>query len=139
MTNCSKTLVDIPKDKGVHTKIAGSKGEQYVYQYTSYFRNSAGQPRNKAKLIGKVDLESGKMIPNANYYDMFNVSPKTPDISVWGYGYTFLIKKSCEDMGLLACLKDTFGTQTDEIIAIAAYMIREGNAMDGIDDFQERN
>ena len=139
MIKCSKMLVDIPKDKGVHTKIAGSKGEKYVYKYTRYFRNSDGQPRNMAKLIGKVDLESGKMIPNANYYDMFNVSPETPDLNVWGYGYTFLIQKSCEDMGLMACLKDTFGTQTEEIVAVAAFMIREGNAIDGIDDFQERN
>jgi hypothetical protein len=41
--------------------------------------------------------------------------------------------------GLFTCLKDTFGNQTDEILAVAAYMICEDNAMDGIDDFQERN
>jgi transposase len=139
MANPSKILVDIPKDKGVHIKSAGTKSEKYVYKYTSYFRNKDGAPRNKSKLIGKIDAESGRMIPNSNYYEMFKVTPEIPDLSVWGYGYTYLVQKSCKDMGLLACLQEAFGDQTDEIVAVAAFMIREGNAMDGIDDFQERN
>jgi hypothetical protein len=53
-----------------------------------------------------------------------------------GYGYTYLAQKCCRDMGLWDCLRETFGTQADEIAAVAAYMIREGNAMDGIDDWQ---
>jgi hypothetical protein len=139
MANLSKVLVDIPADKGVHVQSAGAKGEKYVYQYTLYFRNADGKPRNRAKAIGKVDVENGKMIPNANYYEMFNLTPEMPDISVLGYGYTYLAQKCCRDMGLCDCLRETFGTQTDEIVAVAAYMIREGNAMDGIDDWQGQN
>jgi transposase len=139
MGSQSKMLIDIPTDKGVHVKSAGVKGEKYVYKYTHYFRNTAGNPRNKSKLIGKVDAESGRMIPNANYYEMFNVTPEIPDLSVWGYGYTYLVHKSCKDMGLLDCLQKTFGDQTGEIVAIAAFMISEGNAMDDIDDWQVKN
>ena len=139
MLDFSKILVDIPTDKGVHIKSAGAKGDKYVYQYTSYFRNDEGQPRNKAKSIGKLDVESGKMVPNSNYYAMFKVSPHMRDITVWEYGYTYLVQKCCRDMGLLDCLSKAFAEQANEIIAIAAYMIREGNAIDGIDDWQERN
>jgi transposase len=139
MPNLSKALVDIPSCKGVHIKSAGAKGEKYVYQYTQYFRNSDGNPRNKSKSIGKVDAETGKMLPNSNYYAMFSVSPETPDITLWEYGYTYLVQKCCRDMGLWACLYEMFGKQADEIVATAAYMIREGNAMDAIDDWQERN
>jgi transposase len=134
-----QTLQDIPTDKGVHVKSAGAKGEKYVYKYTEYFRNTEGKPRNKSKSIGKVNAESGKMIPNANYYAMYNVSRIAAGISVWEYGYTYLVQKCCRDMGLWECVYEAFGAQAAEIVAVAAYIIREGNAMDGIDDWQERN
>ncbi|MDR0572194.1 MAG: hypothetical protein LBG48_05060 [Rickettsiales bacterium] len=52
------------------------------------------------KMIGNFELESGKMI-HYDYYKIFNVFPKIPCGNVWGYGYTFLIKKSFEDMGFI--------------------------------------
>jgi transposase len=137
MTN-SKVLIDIPTAKGIHIKSAGAKGEKYVYQYTLYFRNSDGKPRNKAKAIGKYDSDSGMMIPNSNYYDMFKVSSKLPNFTIYSYGYSFLVLKICTDIGLLDCLKEVFGEQTIEIISTAAFIISEGNAIDGIDDWQER-
>lgn len=43
-------------------------------------------------------------------------------------------------MGLFKCLADAFGEiRTMDIIVMAAYIIREGSAMDGIDDWLERN
>ena len=134
-----KGLVDIPDDKGVHVKSAGAKGEKYVYKYVKYFRNADGSPRNKAKAIGKFDPESGKMYPNNNYYDIYNLDPSFPDISVWDYGYSYLVLKVCRDSGLFDCLSRTFGERAMDIVIMAAYMIREGNSMDGIDDWQQRN
>jgi transposase len=142
MTNPLRTLINIPNDKGVHVKSAGAKGDKYVYKYTKFYRNQDGNPRNKATVIGKLDVETGRMIPNSNYYEMFNVTPELPEhpeLSVWSYGYTYLVQKACKDLGLLACLQETFGDKTDEIVALAAYIIREGNAMDGIEDFQVRH
>jgi transposase len=134
-----KIYVNIPKDKGVHTKTAGKKGDRYVYKYTKYYRNKDGNPRNKAKIIGKYVTETGKMIPNTNYYEMFNATDDIHQIDVFRYGYTYIIKKSCKDIGLLDCLKNVFGKKAFEIIAVASYIICEGNAMDDIDVFQESN
>ena len=135
-----ESLVDIPEGGGVHVKVAGAKGEKYVYKYVKYFRNSEGKPRNKAKSIGKFDEESGKMRPNRNYFAMYNVDPEIPDIDVWDYGYSYLVLKACRDMGLLDCLAGAFGEKRAmEIAVMAAYIIREGGAMDGIDDWQQRN
>lgn len=139
MATYKNTLVTIPIDKGVHIKSAGAKGEQYVYKYLKYFRNSEGKPRNKAISIGKVDPQSGKMYPNDNYFAMFNQNPMLPDSSVWDYGYTYLVLKICRDLKLIDCLSKSFGEIAMDIIAMAAYIIREGNAMDGIDDWLERN
>jgi hypothetical protein len=89
--------------------------------------------------LARLKLKGGKTVPNSNYCAMFSVTPEMPDISVWSYGYTYLAQKSCRDMGLWDCLQETFGSQTDEIVAVALFMIRKGNAADGIDDWQEQN
>jgi transposase len=136
----NNTLVDIPDDDGVHVKVAGLKNEKYVYKHVKYFRNNEGKPRNKSKAIGKFDSESGKMFPNSNYFDLYQVDPSLPDVDVWDYGYSYLVLKVCRDMGLIDCLTDAFGEKRAmDIIVMASYIIREGNAMDGIDDWLERN
>ncbi len=65
-----KYLVDIPDDKGIHIKSAGAKGEKYIYKYVKYYRNAAGEPRNQAKAIGKLDPASGRMIPNRCCFEL---------------------------------------------------------------------
>jgi hypothetical protein len=135
----NNSLVDIPDDRGVHMKSAGAKREKYVYKYVKYFRNSDGNPRNKAKAIGKFDPISGKMHPNGNYFEMYHLDPALPDVSVWDYGYSYLVLKACRDIGLLDTLARVFGKHAMDIIVMAAYIVREGNAMDGINDWQERN
>ncbi len=138
MTISKFTLIDMPSGDGVHTKIAGSKGEKYVYKYTHYFRNAEGKPRNKAILIGKIDEETGKMKPNDNYYELFKVTQGMPGTAVWDYGYSYLVLKCCNDLGLISCLNEVFGIKAMDIIVSAAYMIREGSSMDAIDDWLER-
>ena len=139
MANHDKVLVDIPQDEGVHIKIAGSKNERYVYKHVKYFRNAEGKPRNQSKSIGKFDEPTGKMYPNSNYFALYNIEPTYPEIKVWDYGYSYLLLKACRDMGLLDCLTSAFGAKAMDIVVMAAYIIREGSAMDGIDDWQERN
>ncbi len=139
MATYKQALVEVPDDKGVHIKSAGQRGEKYVYKYTSYFRNQEGQPRNRSKSIGKLDPASGKMYPNANYFDLYKLNPSLPEAYLYDYGYSYIILKVCRDLGLLDCLKKSFGERCMDIIVSAAYMIRQGNAMDGIDDWQARN
>jgi hypothetical protein len=135
-----ETLVDIPEDRGIHIKSAGAKGEKYVYKYVKYFRNANGKSRNQAKAIGKFDAASGKMLPNSNYFEFYNISSDMREVDVWEYGYSYLVLKICRDMGLRDCLISAFGEQRAmDIMVMASYMIREGNAMDGIDDWQSRN
>jgi transposase len=131
-------FIDVPTGDGIHIKIAGAKGERYVYKYTHYFRNAEGKPRNRAILIGKIDEKSGKMKPNKNFFELFKISPEMPDATVWDYGYSYLALKCCNDMGLTSCLNEVFGEQAMDIIVSAIYVIREGSTMDAIDDWLER-
>jgi hypothetical protein len=89
--------------------------------------------------LGKVDPESGKMIPNSNYFEMFDFTQEIYKLSSSGYGFSYLIQKACKDMGLLECLENTFKSKSDDILAIASYIIRSGSKLEGIDGFQERN
>ena len=139
MASNKKSLVDIPEDDGVHVKKAGSKNERYVYKYVKYFRNADGKPRNRAKAIGKYDEATGRMFPNSNFYELYKLESALPDIDVWDYGYSYLVLKVCRDMGLLENLTKAFGSRAMDIVVMAAYVIREGGAMDGIDDWQQRN
>ena len=111
MATYNNALVDIPDDEGVHVKTAGAKGEKYVYKHMKYFRNDEGKPRNRSKAIGKFDVDSGKMRPNSNYYDLYHIDISMPDVSVWDYGYSYLMFKACRDMGLHGCLARAFGEQ----------------------------
>jgi transposase len=139
MASAQRPLVNIPDEQGVHTKSAGVKGEKYVYKYVKYYRNADGNPRNKAKSIGKYDPATGKMIPNSNYFELFHLDPTLHEVTVWDYGYSYLVVKACSDTGLLGCLAQAFGERAMEIVVTAAFIIREGNAMDGIDDWLQRN
>lgn len=138
MSKAKYPLIDIPIGDGVHTKVAGSKKEKYVYKYTSYFRNAEGKPRNTAVLIGKVDTETGKMRPNSNYYEIYNISPEMPDVTVWDYGYSYLAHKCFNDIGLTRCLQDVFGDKAMDIMTTASYVVKEGSTMNAIDEWLER-
>lgn len=132
-------LVNIPKDKGIHIKPAGKKKEKYVYKYVSYYRNENKEPRNKAKSIGKFDEATGKLIPNKNYFEMYKVHDLLLNVLIWNYGYTYLIEKISKDIGLFDCLVAGFGEERSvELLTLSAYVIRQGNIMDGVCDWQEK-
>ena len=80
-----------------------------MYKYTEHYRNDEGNPRHKAKSIGKVAWEPGKMFPNENYYTLYQVAPLYANIDVWDYGYSYLVMKISRDIGLLKCLEYAFG------------------------------
>ena len=138
MSKQTQQLVPIPKEKGVHIKVAGAKREKYVYKYVKYFRNEEGKPRNRAKAIGKVAGKSGMMTPNRNYFELFQVEPSIPHLSVLDYGFTYLVWKVCKSLGLLPLLEQTFGSAAGSILAIVAFLLRDGGALDGMEDWQER-
>ncbi|MDR0354657.1 MAG: hypothetical protein LBJ64_02830 [Deltaproteobacteria bacterium] len=129
-------LVDVPDEKGVHIKAAGAKGEKYVYVYAKHYRNAEGKSRHKSISIGKIDDDSGKMTPNANYWSMYGAAPQPTEFdesSYRSYGFAYLAEKSCRDMGLWDCLQEAFGKKATEILATAAFILRCGNSMDGIE------
>ena len=159
--------VEIPKEKGVHTKKAGRQLELYVYKNTEYYRTESGQARHKCVCIGKVCTDDpSKMIPNKKYQQLCNVDDQTQTLThgdsnpienddssptvenqnnflnkcngVWHFGFTYVVFKIAQDLGLIDVLKKILGYDIAmNIIAIAAYIISQGNSMDGMEDWQD--
>ena len=58
-------LVDMP----AHCVRAKKNGTVYVQYTIRAYRNEKGKPTSERVSIGKEDPETGKLIPNRNYYE----------------------------------------------------------------------
>ena len=68
MTN--KLLVDMPNKKIYKQCRYGTKN--YVYYTTKAYRNDKGNPTSDSVMIGIEDAETGKLIPNDNFFKYFD-------------------------------------------------------------------
>ena len=57
--------VELPKHGIAYKKVSG---KTYVYYVTAAYRNEKGKPTCDRTSIGRLDEETGKLIPNRNYY-----------------------------------------------------------------------
>ena len=58
--------VELPKHGIAYKKVSG---KTYVYYVTATYRNEKGKPTCDRISIGRLDEETGKLIPNRNYYE----------------------------------------------------------------------
>lgn len=126
--------VPLPEKKIVKHKI---KGTIYAYYITRTYRNAAGKPTNDRVSIGKIDEETGMLIPNRNYYEVY-CNSEAPEIeSVKSCGLTYLVESILKELGLDAVLRLKFPELADKIIALAEYMLCEGNIMSYYEDWTD--
>ena len=112
----------------------------YVYYITRIYRNEKGKPTNDRISIGKIDPETGMLIPNKNYYEIYtkNNPLKDNDIeSIKSCGVTFAIDGQFKETGLYDVIKRKFPQNADKIIALAEYMLCEGNVMSYYEDWHD--
>ena len=115
-----------------------SKGTTYVYSITRIYRNEKGQPTNDRVSIGKIDEETGMLIPNRNYYEIYAPDEKSsqPEIeSIKSCGVTFATDGLLNELGLIDIMRKKFPKHADQIIALAEYMLCEGNIMSYYEDW----
>lgn len=65
-----KLLVDMPTKKIYKQKRYQNK--IYVYYTTRAYRNINGKPTSDAIMIGVEDIDTGKLIPNNNFFKVFD-------------------------------------------------------------------
>jgi transposase len=117
----------------VHQKDKRS-GITYAYESISHWDKEKKQSRAKRTLIGRVDEESGKIVPTrgSNRPKVQAVSssirrgpvPNT-DTTRHFYGATYLLDAIGEKIGITADLKTCFPNTYKQILSIAYYLILE--------------
>jgi hypothetical protein len=140
MTLDPKTQVPIP-EHGVIVRRSGNRPT--VYKVIRSYRNEKGQPTNDRVDIGKLDIVTGKLIPNAKYWEYYGGFSTKIDItttyeSIRSIGGSFLIEHIMNSLGLLETLNANLGTERSSLVQTAAlYMATRGNVFEGVLDYCE--
>lgn len=127
-------LVPLPEKRITYKK--GRGDTRYVYYTLRAYRNERGQPTSDEKCIGKLDNETGMLIPNRNFYELF--PEQAPPIGVQSLGLLAVFKDLAQRIGLTDSLTAAFSSDHAEIIlSLACYMLAEGNVMMGYPDWYD--
>jgi transposase len=141
----SKIKVTLP-DEGVIVRRTGKY--RTVYKVLETFRNQKRQPTNNRVTIGRLDIESGMLIPNDAYWEHYkdaiqytNQSEATvsPEIdTIQAVGAPFLVGSTLESLGVANILKNSFGKKrAAAILTTAIHMACNGNVFEYIGDWCE--
>ncbi len=122
------TKVKMPEEK-ITFNSSNKKGTEYVYYTKRAYRNSKNQPTSEKVLVGKKDPETGMLIPNKNYYDIFEEDMVLYTKSILDFGNYFVMSSILKNAGVTEILKKVFPEEFKEIITIAIYMLCESNVM----------
>lgn len=110
-------------------------GITYAYENTSYWDKEKKQSRAKRKLIGKLDPETGQIIPtrpyNKNEEDSGEEFKRGPvpikQMRRIFYGAGYLFDQIGKETGVFDDLKATFPDHYKQILSVAYYLILEEN------------
>ena len=108
-------------------------GITYAYQSISHWDKEKKQSRAKRTLIGRVDKETGEIVPtdgrNRKKQDEkvpAKLGPKATEMAHRSfYGATYLLDAIGEQLGIIHDLKQCFPDTYKQILSIAYYLILE--------------
>jgi len=111
-------------------------GITYAYSNEAYWDKEKQQSRAKRKLLGKIDLVTGEIIPTRDY-SKSKVSIQTGAIKPGPvammkmqrsfFGASYLLDEIGKETGVEADLRACFSDQYKKILSIAYYLILEEN------------
>jgi transposase len=110
-------------------------GITYAYESISYWDKEKQQSRAKRKLIGRVDKETGKIVPTdgrgRKKTEPISAAKRGPvpstETTRYFYGATYLFDSIGDKLGITDDLKYCFPDTYKQILSIAYYLILEDN------------
>ncbi len=129
-----ENLVDLPERGIAYKKVSG---KTYVYYVTATYRNAKGQPTCDRSSIGRLDEETGKLIPNRNYYEIYLKEPAPLPAGIHDCGVNGVFEGVAGNLGVTKLLKSYFPENYKEIMTVAQYMLGNGNVMYYLQDYTE--
>ena len=109
----------------------------YLYYATAVYRNEKGQPTSDRVSIGRYDEESGMLIPNRNYYEVYLKRPAPVMTGIRSNGMYYAFRGISDKLGLTRLLKSYFPEDWELMLTAAQYMLSEGNVMYYLKDYTE--
>jgi hypothetical protein len=122
------STVDMP-DKGVIFR-PHANGTVYVYYTLRAFRNSKGKPTSEVAAIGKKDPDTGRLIPNKRYFELFpplRLRDEPLPVADKNHGTVFVMDALTRKIHLRACLKKAFPGIWREILTLAYFLATDGD------------
>jgi transposase len=117
-------------DKGttIHKK---TNGAAYLYATKSYWDKEKKQSRNKQVCLGRIDEETGEVMPSDRKRRTEKRAAVAPEVtaSTKVYGPYLLLTKLAKDTGLTVALKKSFPDTYEEILSLAFFVAQKGLAL----------
>ena len=124
--------VELPKHGIAYKKVSE---KTYVYYVTAAYRNDKGKPTCDRTSIGRLDEETGKLIPNRNYYEIYLKKPMPVNTGIQDCGVADVAQKVSRKLGVTKLIQKYFPENEREMLTAAQYMLSEGNVMSYIDEY----
>ena len=118
--------VSLPEHGIAYKKVSG---KTYVYYVTATYRNEKGKPTCERSSIGRLDEETGRLIPNRNYYEIYLKQPAPAATGIYDCGVNYVFEEVMSKLGISKLLKKCFPENYKEILTVAQYMLSEGHVM----------
>ena len=126
--------VELPEHGIAYKKVSG---KTYVYYVTAAYRNEKGKPTCDRTSIGRLDEETGKLIPNRNYYEVYLKKPMPVNTGIQDCGVADVAQKVSRKLGVTKLIQKYFPENEREMLTAVQYMLSEGNVMSYIDEYSE--
>lgn len=137
----SKNTVPLPESGII---VRRSEKYRYVYKILKTYRNEKGQPTNSRRLIGRLDADGKRLVPNDSYYELYGPVTATEFAadfqSVISVGASLLVVHILSRLGATRFLEGALGDRRAcAVVTAAAYMACEGNVFEHVSDWCERS
>jgi len=106
-------------------------GTVYVYSVESYWDKEKKAPRNKQVCLGKLDPETGEVIPSKRRRKIAERAVSAPGVSVTSRvaGPFLLLEELTGKHGIRGLLKKCFSEDYEFILSLVYYIVHKGAAL----------
>ena len=103
-------------------------GVTYVYSVQSYWDKDKKSPRNKQVCLGKLDKETGEIIPSRRTAKIAERASSVPGVTASARvaGPSLLLEKLAQETGLASIVKRCFPDLHGEIMSLVHFIVQKG-------------
>lgn len=111
--------------KTIHTK---KDGKKYVYSVEAYWDKEKKAPRNRQVCLGRLDEETGEIIPSERKGRKTKRAVSDPDVTAKTLviGPAAILEKVARDSGLEKTLKRSFPDIWQQILSLSFFLVQKG-------------